>query len=226
MVQSGDRAICFRQNDPLPAILPLGPIWLADAQAESLAELLQIFACGEESASLAFAQLGSSPLEEAARRGLACIAEEEQTHEQLLRGLRNALPTPARDREQQHGLLRFFSGLLRDDIGLHLAAIASLDSAVCVILSALLEQQGIIARETSIAPIFCRIRRDEAKHVHLSRRITADLVRRDAAMAVALDTRRDLVDILSRRADDFERLRVGSERLFARLSRLPVGLFQ
>ena len=139
MVELIDRQICFRLPDAGPPASPSGPFRLADTQAEALSDLLQVFACGEESAALAFAHFGVSPIEDAARRGLARVAKEELVHERLLRGLRNALPAPAPDRELRRALLRFYYGIAQADIGLHLASIAALDSAVCVILAALLE---------------------------------------------------------------------------------------
>src|SRR5260370_940903 len=84
MVRSGDHQICFRLADALPAVSLPGPLRLGDAQAEALSELLQVFACGEESASLAFARLGDSPI---ARPALARVAEEELIHELLRRRL-------------------------------------------------------------------------------------------------------------------------------------------
>ena len=70
-----DRQICFRLADTLPAVSPVDPFRLGDAAAEALSELLQVFACGEESAALAFAHLGSSALADAARHGLARVAD-------------------------------------------------------------------------------------------------------------------------------------------------------
>jgi hypothetical protein len=126
MVGSVDRQICFRLPEAGPAASPVGPFRLGDTQAEALSELLQGFACGEESAALAFAHLGGSPLEDAARRGLARVAEEELIHERLLRGMRAALPAPAPDRELRRALLRFYHGIAQPEIGLHLASIAAL----------------------------------------------------------------------------------------------------
>ena len=139
MARSVDRQICFRLADAVPAAPLPGPLRLGDAQAEALSELLQVFACGEESASLAFARLGNSPLEETGRRALARVAGEELIHERLLRGLRGALPAPVPDRELRRALPRFYHGIAQANVGLHLASIAALDSAVCLILAALLE---------------------------------------------------------------------------------------
>ena len=171
------RQICFRLADALPGVPPSGPFRLRDAAAEAVSELLQVFACGEESAALAFAHHGRSPLQDAARRGLARVAKEELVHERLLRGLRNALPAPAPDRELRRALLRFYYGIAQADIGLPLAAIAALDSAVCVILSNLLAPDRVLAQQHAVATILRRIHRDEAGHVRLSRHLAAGLVR-------------------------------------------------
>ena len=221
-----DRQICFRLADTLPAVSPVGPFRLGDAAAEALSELLQVFACGEESAALAFAHLGSSALEDSVRHGLARVADEELVHERLLRGLRNALPAPAPDRELRRALLRFYYGIAQADIGLHLASIAALDSAVCVILAALLEPDRTLAREPVVAAILRRIHRDEAGHVRLSRRLAVAFARRDAMGAVAENARLGLVGVLARRGAAFENLGVNAERLFARIARVPDGLFR
>jgi|SRR5712671_6977256 hypothetical protein len=226
MAQSVDHQICFRLADAVPAASLPGPLRLGDAQAEALSELLQVFACGEESAALAFARLGDSPLEDVARHALTRVAEEELIHERLLRGLRGALPAPAPDRELRRALLCFYHGIAQADIGLHLASIAALDSAVCLILAALLEPDRVLAQELVASAIFRRIHRDEAGHVRLSRRIAAGLVQGKVIGAVAENTRLGLVDVLARRGAAFDSLGIDAERLFARIARVPNGLFQ
>jgi hypothetical protein len=226
MVRSVDPQVCFRLADVAPAVPLTGLLRLGDAQAEALSELLQVFACGEESAALAFARLGASPLEDAARRALARVAEEELIHERLLRGLRGALPAPAPDRELRRALLRFYHDIAQADIGLHLASIAALDSAVCLILAALLEPDRVLAQEPAATAIFRRIHRDEAGHVRLSRRIAAELVQGDVIGAVAENARLGLVGVLARRGAAFDSLGVDAERLFVRIGRVPNGLFQ
>jgi hypothetical protein len=226
MVRSVDPQVCFRLADVAPAVPLTGLLRLGDAQAEALSELLQVFACGEESAALAFARLGASPLEDAARRALARVAEEELIHEGLLRGLRGALPAPAPDRELRRALLRFYHDIAQADIGLHLASIAALDSAVCLILAALLEPDRVLAQEPAATAIFRRIHRDEAGHVRLSRRIAAELVQGDVIGAAAENARLGLVGVLARRGAAFDNLGVDAERLFVRIGRVPNGLFQ
>jgi hypothetical protein len=226
MVELVGRQICFRLANAVPAASPSAPFRLGDAAAEALSELLQAFACGEESAAHAFAYLGSSRVEDDARRGLARVANEELIHERLLRGLRRRLPEPAPDRELRRALLRFYHGIAQADVGLHLGSIAALDSAVCVILAALLEPGRPLAREPVVAMILHRIHRDEAGHVRLSRRLAAELVRGDAIGAVAENARLGLVGLLARRGAAFESLGVNADRLFARIARVPDGLFR
>jgi hypothetical protein len=122
MVELVVRQICFGLAAAVPDAVPVGPFRLGDAAAEALSELLQVLACGEESAALAFAHFGCSLLEDAARRGLALVAEEELIHERLRRRVRAALPPPAPDRELRRALLRFYHGIAQADIGLHLAS--------------------------------------------------------------------------------------------------------
>jgi hypothetical protein len=226
MVRSVDHQICFRLANAVPAASLPGPLRLGDRQAEALSELLQVFACGEESASLAFAGLGDSLLEDAACRALARVAGEELIHEKLLRGLRGALPAPAPDRELRRALLRFYHGIAQADIGLHLASIAALDSAVCLILAVLLQPDRVLAQEPAANRIFRRIHRDEAGHVRLSRRIAAELVQRDVIGAAAENARLGLVGVLARRGAAFESLGIDAERLFMRIGRVPNRLFQ
>ena len=226
MAQSAGHQICFRLTAAGPAASFPGPLRLGDVQAEALSELLQVFACGEESASLAFARLGDSPIEEAARRALTRVAGEELIHERLLRGLRGALPAPTPDKELRRALLRFYHGIAQADIGLHLASIAALDSAVCSILAVLLAPDRDLAQEPVASAIFRRIHRDEARHVRLSRRIAAELVQGDVIGPVAENARLGLVSVLGRRGAAFDSLGIDPERLFVRIGRVPNGLFQ
>jgi hypothetical protein len=226
MIEVINRQICFSLATAMPAAPPSQALHLGDAQAEALAELMQAFACGEESASLAFAQLGDSPLPDAARHGLARIADEELLHERLLRGLRGALPAAVPDRQLRRALVRFYHGMAQADFGLHLASIAALDSAVCKIIATLLAPARILTQEPTVAAILRRIHRDEAGHVKLSRRLAAELAPGNAIGAVAENARLGLVDVLALRGAAFESLGVDAAQLFTGLARLPGGLFR
>jgi hypothetical protein len=226
MVEAIDRQICFPLAAAMPAAPLPGPLHLGDAPAQALSEVLQVFACGEESASLAFAHLCDSPVTDVARRGLARVAEEELMHERLLRGLRGALPTPAADRQLRHAMVRFSHRMAQVDIGLHLASIAALDSAVCNILATLLAPARVLTEEPTVTTIMRRIHRDEARHVRLSRRLAAELAPGEAIGAVAENARLGLVDVLALRGAAFERLGVDAAKLFAGIGRVPDGLFR
>jgi hypothetical protein len=221
-----DRQVCFRLACAVPTAPANEALQLADAPAEALAELLQVFACGEESAALAFAQFNVRLPESAVRLGLARIAGEEVIHESLLRQLRAGLPEPEPDRQLRKAVVRFYHGLARTDARSHFAAIAAVDSAVCQILAALLAPDRVLSREPNVATVFHRIHREEAGHVRLSRRLTTELVGTEDLRAVAENARLSLVAVLSRRAAAFESLGVDASRLFAAIGSVPNGLLR
>ncbi len=120
----------------------------------------------------------------------------------------------------------FFHEIAQPEIGLQLASIASLDSAVCSILSAVLDPARVVAREPTVATIFRRIHRDEAKHVRLSRHMAAELAPKKSINSVAERTRLGLAGILARHGAALECLGVDARWLFTRLGRVPDGLFR
>lgn len=192
--------------------------------AHAFAELLPVLACGEESAALAFGALARRPrLRDAAGAVLARVAEEELAHEALLCGLRAALPPPSSIPE---AMPAFYRGIGGRDPGRHLAGIAALDSAVCVILGAVLTPTGPVARERRARAALARIQADEAGHVRQTRAIAVALMPQPAAMAVAEHVRAGLVALLELRGAAFEALGVAPEPLFARLRRVPDSLFR
>lgn len=203
----------------------LTPLDLPVSQAEAVTELLQVFACGEESAALAFTHLAGTQAEAVIRNALVRIATEEAAHEVLLRGLRLSLPDPVRDIGLHRAMVRFFGRLREDDAGRHLAGIAALDSGVCTVISALLRDRMPLAREARAQQVFSRIHREEAGHVRLSRVLARELAGRNAAQEKAARTREGLVAILSLRGEAFDALGVDPDSLFARLRQPPRGLF-
>lgn len=197
---------------------------LGSTQAEALSELLVVFACGEESAALAFGHLADAKAAECARAALALVVKEEIVHDRLLRQLRGALPVPGHDPELRMAQVRFYRNIGYPNVGQHLAAIAALDSAVCIILSAVLQHGRPLASEPTVRSIFARIRYEESRHVRLSRGLATVLAPRTAAREVAAFARLGLIEILARRADALERLQIDPDCLFLRLAKLPSGL--
>lgn len=190
-----------------------------------MAEVMQVFACGEESAALAFQRLADTRAEAATSAALAAIAAEEAVHEDLLRGLRDALPPPVRDHALRRALVGFYHGLASDDAGRHLGSIAALDSGVCTIVAAMLAGGRPLAREPRVHAVFSRIRHEEAGHVRVSRRLARELGHPGALREAAVRTRCGLVDVLALRAAAFEDMGVDPDRLFARLRVSPARLF-
>ena len=220
------RHVCFRLGGDRPApAAGVEPLQLGSRAAVAMAEALQVFACGEESAALAFQHLADTRAEAAASAALAHIAGEEAAHEALLLGLREALPPPARDPALRRALIGFYHGLAFEDPGRHLGSIAALDSAVCTIVAAMLARGRPLAREPRVHAVFARIRREEAAHVNISRRLASALAAPAALRDTAAQTRAGLVGVLALRGAAFEDLGVDPDWLFARLRHVPSRLF-
>lgn len=212
-------AVCFRLDGSPPSpVFSFTEIGLSDRHAEAFAELLQVLACGEESAVLVFTRLGNtSPIYAGANEELLRIAKEEQVHERLLSILRLSLPIPHRDEGLIISSRRLFMSAANRDVGLHLAAIAALDSGLCHILAALRHRSGPLARSRPCDEVLGRIHRDEARHFERAKRFALALAPYSVAQEIAASIRERLVAVLSRRAEAFEQLEVDPMRLFERL---------
>ena len=102
--------VCFRLPDgiALPATAPGRPLRLRAAEAEALSEVLQAFACGEESAALAFGQLARHPAGAAARDALAVIDDEGLVENAARRG--EELMGALRELQAKHDLIQDVRG--------------------------------------------------------------------------------------------------------------------
>jgi len=215
--------VCFGLGDIAPTAFRFAETGLSDSHAEAFAELLQVLACGEESAVLVFTRLENTARLHAAAHGeLARIAAEEQEHERLLSALRLSLPRPRPDAALIVGARRLFMSAANRDVGLHLAAIAALDSGLCHILAALRRRPGPLARSVPCNAVLGRIHRDEARHFERAMQLTRALAPGPVAQEVAAAIRERLVELLSRRADAFEQLEVDPMRLFGGLRSPPL----
>ena len=193
--------------------------------ATALATLVPLLGCGEEAAALAFDGLAEREGDLCTRLALCDIAREERVHEGWLRGLASALPS-IDARTLQRAARRFHIDLGRGSTLEHLARIAAVDAAVCTILSRLLRLGGPIAADLRITSLLMRIRRDEVRHVTLSRRIVlARTPGRDFEDAAAA-AREALANVLTLASDAFEALAVDPARLDRDLRILPDGLLR
>jgi len=190
--------------------------------AEAVAELLQVLCCGEESAVFAFEWLSRhAALEEAAAACAARIAREEACHDELLGGVRLALPPPRPDEALLDRLKGFYRALGTRDAFVHLTQIYALDSGVCIVLSALRGEGRPVGRNSTLTAILGRILHDEVGHVRDSGRIARELGPRRAGTEHVARTREGLADMIFQRADALETLEVDPDALRRTLLHVP-----
>ena len=111
---------------------------------------------------------------------------------------------------------RFFLRVASRDPALHFARVAALDSAVCIVLSALIKP---IVRGSALVETFDRIRSDEARHVRFSRQHAYELGAEMSLLAnTAVQIRSELVALLNPLGRSFEDLGVDADNLFHRIN--------
>ena len=204
---------------------PAFSVSLDTKAAEALADLVPLLCCGEEAAVVGFDRLGRAvSLDLEVRKTLRKIADDERRHDAILRGLRAALPASTQDRAVQHRARHFHLSLTRGGTVLHLARIAGLDAAVCTILSRLLRLSAAISRADGVHAALTHIRKDETRHVMVSRGIALAAADRQAVRNAAAEARGALAELLVCGADAFEALGIDPDRLLLDIKRLPDGL--
>ena len=199
---------------------------LSARHCEALAELLPVLLCGEESAVLAFGgYVGSAQLQAAARKEFYAIQTDEERHATWLQRLKLALPAARADAGLLRQVRRFFATMREPQLGAHLARIAALDSAACVVLGALRRRGGAIRTDRTLSNLFALIHRDEVRHVAIAHRYARLMCDAGDLRSLAADTRAGLCRLLARRADALEQLEVCPDALLQRLVKLPRNLF-
>jgi hypothetical protein len=215
--------ICFEINERA-AIIPCS-VSLPDAKAYALAHLVPLLGCGEEAAALGFDRLGEcDKLGNVARQSLQDIAREERAHDALMRGLQVALPRITVDAPKMRAIRRYHHAMARGSALTHLARIAGLDAAVCLIMSRLVKPGTPIAADAGIRPMIARIRSDESRHVMISRRLVVAANNRRTMRDFAAEARAGLANLIMGGADAFEALSVDPDQLDRDVRRLPDGL--
>lgn len=196
--------------------------------AQALADVLPLLCCGEEAAILAFGRLAGreevDPAQRAAAAALHMIEAEEHVHDALLQQLCERLPQPADREALRIAARRFHLHLSARDQTLHLARIAAVDAAVCTILSRLTSPRGALAQDPALVQLFHRIRRDEARHVALTRTMVSERGSTERLRDLGAAAREALAALLSLRGPTFEQLRIDPDALIRDVARLPGGL--
>lgn len=208
---------------------PFGPCatratTLSEGHAAALARLVPILGCGEEAAALAFDGLArASKADIVASAALRQIAADERVHDGLMHDLADALP-PISGEASIRAARRLHIHLGTGGAALHLAKIAALDAAVCTILSRMLRPGLPLADDLFVHGTLSRIRRDEARHVALSRALVLASGTTTQLRDVGADARGALASVLMLEADAFEELQIDPAELERDVNRLPDGL--
>ena len=192
---------------------------LSDADRAAFGRLLPILLCGEESAFHVFSReaLRISDSQFSRSQALAYrIAAEELEHERLLQELRCYCPVPDDIASSSSRSRHFFIRMASRDPAVHFATVAALDSAVCIILSALVRP---LSRSSAVVEILERIRSDEARHVRFSRHHACELgASRSLLMSKAVAVRSEVAALLYPFGSAFEDLGVDMDYLLRRVN--------
>ena len=189
---------------------------------EAFGRVIPLLICGEQSAISVF---GSSAESEAGvdmrllQREFLRIEGEEAGHELLWQTLSANLPTPSDARMLKRRAAVFFAKLGRaNSVGEHFAQVSQLDSAVGAIMWCL--ERSEIARDPRIERVANLIKRDEARHVSVSRKFAFGLgISRDEFEALGDRIRHELVKLLNPVADSIEDLGIDASAMFQRIAR-------
>jgi len=196
-----------------------GPM-MSDVQMEACARLVTVLLCGEQSALLIFsAEVKRGRAPEQALNALRSIEFDEQLHEQALSDFSQYLPVPDDLHAVKRRAQRFFAGLGRiSDMARHFGQISYLDSAVCKIMFHI--ERSSIDSLSPLRQIAGQIKKDEVRHVSVSRNYAASLgLKRSVMNEDGFATTEGLIHILEPVTASFETVGVDSDKLFAHIRR-------
>jgi len=196
---------------------------LRTSEVEALVSLLPLLASSEDAAASAFARLACEPEAEHAAQTLAAIAREEARHLRWVESVGARLG--AHQQRSSRPVQRFHLRIGRGELAERLATVAAVDSAACLIFASLLAPGRPLSRERTLARVFARIHREEARHVRVARVLALPLAVPARLRTAAATAREGLAELLVSSGDAFERLGVDADRLLTNIRRLPSGLF-
>lgn len=195
---------------------------ITSSQEEALARLLPALLCGEQSAIAVF-HAEALRLSQAARSAslavFSAIEADEYAHEASLQTLANTLPTAADGTAIRRRSQLFFGRLGRiESVAHHFAQVAQLDSATCAVMWYL--QHSSVGGDSMLGTLAERIKRDEARHVSISRKYAFALgIARNEYRTLGQAIRADLTCLLRHVADSFDAIGIDPDRLFDKINR-------
>lgn len=225
---------CLRRAAPgvAPSAIPIWPrawrsrlrerpLLLSDDHQEALARIVPLMVCGEQSAVAVFAKAATRPDDKHAARLRAAfnsIEQDEAGHEAAWQALFSALPAASDLVLLKRRAAVFFTRLGRAaSVADHFAQVAQLDSAVCVMMRHL--ERSAVTDDPRIAELVLRIKRDEARHVSISRRYARALgVPRSRYEELGARIRHELVDMLEPIGGALEDIGVDADEMFRRVA--------
>ncbi len=176
------------------------------SQCQDLADVLPYLACGEISAVYAFSGRLQDGVTAETHTLLAHIAADERRHAELILSLQKELPPPRQEIGPSR-LAMFFQRLEAGHPAEHLARVSALDRAVCRLLQPLLKKGGAISRAPQLHHDLCALRRDEARHVRLTRRMASDMgCSNERQLLLNATIQQRLVTLMSPVADALRRM--------------------
>lgn len=161
---------CYKVRSWAPSGLNSG-LRLDAEVAQGLADLLPTLLCGEASAEMVFTQTikaFSSTYFPDLYHELCRIVSDEKRHGEQLFILSQHLPSPNKRGTAKHAV-RFLRSLASEDLRIHLARLSAIDIGVCIVLALVCRAQPV-AENDYVCRLLTLIRRDEGRHVRVTRR--------------------------------------------------------
>ena len=198
------------------------PLRISSAEQDALARVVPLLVCGEQSAISVFGGAANQHATGPARQlktAFMQIEFDESGHEAAWQHLFAVLPQPRDLHRLKRRAQLFFTRLGRSEsIGHHFAQVAQLDSVVGVMMWFL--ERSTIARDDRIRTLANQIKRDEARHVSVSRRYAGALgIRRDEFSDLGKRIRTDITSLLLPVGDALETIGVDADAMFSRINR-------
>ena len=205
---------CYKVRSWQPTA-PSSSLALDAIAAQGLADLLPTLLCGEASAEMVFTHaIKAFPSKKfpELHDALCRIVADEKRHGDELFNLSHYLPSPSKRATAKHAV-RFLRSLASDNLSIHLARLSAIDIGVCIVL-ALVCRAPLIIKNDYICRLLTLIRRDEGRHVRVTRRC-AEVLGLDVAIEKKekIQVLNAFSELLSRQDDAFIAIGVDPEQL-------------